>query len=77
MNEISVMPRNAAASDSLSAQSAPLVISSLPAPVQQSLRRMFADPRTLEKQERAELVAQLRACVVQHPKVSELRVVYG
>ncbi|MGA8366941.1 MAG: hypothetical protein WB716_06460 [Candidatus Acidiferrales bacterium] len=77
MNEISVMPRNAAASDSLSAQSAPLAISSLPVPVQQSLRRMFADPRTLEKQERAELVAQLRACVLQHPKVSELRVVYG
>jgi Tfp pilus assembly protein PilF len=38
---------------------------------------MFADPRMLEKQERAELVAQLRTCVAQHPKVSELRVLFG
>jgi len=41
------------------------------------LRRMFADPRMLEKPERAELVSELRLCVRQYPKVSELRVVYG
>jgi tetratricopeptide (TPR) repeat protein len=38
---------------------------------------MFANPYLLEKDERAELVAQLRECVAQHPKVSELRVLFG
>ena len=33
--------------------------------------------RLLEKQERTELVAQLRDCVAQHPQVSELRVLFG
>lgn len=39
--------------------------------------RMFADPRMLEREDRVELVAQLRACVAAHPKVSELRVLFG
>ncbi len=38
---------------------------------------MFADPHLLEKQERAELVQGLRECVLAHPEVSELRVLYG
>jgi tetratricopeptide (TPR) repeat protein len=38
---------------------------------------MFADPHLLEKQERAELVHELRECVRAHPEVSELRVLYG
>jgi hypothetical protein len=38
---------------------------------------MFADPRALEKQERADLVAGLRQCVARYPEVSELRVVLG
>jgi hypothetical protein len=41
------------------------------------LGRMFADPRALEKQEKLELVAQLRAAVEKHPAVSELRVLLG
>ena len=41
------------------------------------LGRMFADPRTLEKHETLELVAQLRAAVEKHPAVSELRVLFG
>ncbi len=41
------------------------------------LGRMFADPRTLEKHEKVELVAQLRAAVEEHPTVSELRVLFG
>jgi hypothetical protein len=38
---------------------------------------MFADPRVLEKQERAGLVAELRECVARYPKVAELRVLLG
>jgi tetratricopeptide (TPR) repeat protein len=38
---------------------------------------MFADPHLLEKPERAELVQGLRECVLAHPEVSELRVLYG
>lgn len=41
------------------------------------LGRMFADPRTLEKHETAELVVQLQAAVEKHPAVSELRVLFG
>ena len=41
------------------------------------LGRMFADPRLLEKHERAELVAQLRVSVEEYPTVSELRVLLG
>jgi hypothetical protein len=41
------------------------------------LGRMFADPRTLEKHEKVELVAQLRTAVEEHPTVSELRVLLG
>ncbi|MGA8870219.1 MAG: hypothetical protein WB460_03710 [Candidatus Acidiferrales bacterium] len=41
------------------------------------LGRMFADPRTLEKHEKAELVVQLAAAVEKHPAVSELRVLFG
>ena len=41
------------------------------------LGRMFADPRTLEKHEKVELVVQLRAAVEKHPGVSELRVLFG
>ena len=41
------------------------------------LGRMFADPRTLEKHEKLELIAQLRAAVEEHPTVSELRVLFG
>jgi lipopolysaccharide biosynthesis regulator YciM len=41
------------------------------------LGRMFADPRTLEKHETAELVARLSAAVEKCPAVSELRVLLG
>jgi lipopolysaccharide biosynthesis regulator YciM len=41
------------------------------------LGRMFADPRTLEKHETVDLVAQLSAAVKKCPAVSELRVLLG
>jgi hypothetical protein len=77
MTENAIVSISEKATHSLSAHATPLSIASVPASAQQSLQRMFSDPRTLEKQERAELVAQLRACVAQHPKVSELRVLFG
>ena len=49
----------------------------VPSQAQGLLLRMFADPRTLAKEERADLVKQLKDCVVRHPEVSDLRVVYG
>jgi len=39
--------------------------------------RMFADPSTLAKEERADLVKHLRECVVRNPENSDLRVVLG
>ena len=38
---------------------------------------MFADPCVLDKAERTNLVGQLRECVKAHPRVSELRVLFG
>jgi hypothetical protein len=77
------MPLDAAAageesiSDSLTApgSSSPLAI--IPAEAQGLLMRMFTDPNLLEKPERTELVAQLRACVRARPDVAELRVLFG
>jgi predicted Zn-dependent protease len=55
--------------------SAPLV------PLQQETHglvvRMFADPHTLEKNEREDLVSGLRESVARHPQNSELRVLLG
>jgi tetratricopeptide (TPR) repeat protein len=63
-----------------SALSAPSVSSALAqiAPRAQGLLvRMFADPYLLSKEDRADLVQGLRECVVAHPNVSELRVLFG
>lgn len=54
-----------------------LALASIPENTQVLMKRMFADPRVLEKEDRAELVAQLGDCVEKFPKVSELRVLYG
>jgi hypothetical protein len=57
--------------------SAPLSLIAVPPESQRLLMRMFADPRVLAKEEKADLVKQLRDCVALNPKVSDLRVVYG
>jgi hypothetical protein len=49
----------------------------LPRAAQGTLLRMFADPNVLAKDERADLVKQLKDCVVRNPDVADLRVVYG
>jgi hypothetical protein len=52
-------------------------LATIPEKAQGLLLRMFADPYLLEKPERADLVGQLRECVVANPEVSELRVLLG
>ena len=63
-----------------SALGARLTSSSLavvPQRTQVQLLRMFADSSVLEKEERAELVRELRECVKANPQVSDLRVLFG
>ena len=63
-----------------SALGARLTSSSLavvPQRTQVQLLRMFADSSVLEKDERAELVRELRECVKANPQVSDLRVLFG
>lgn len=43
----------------------------------QALERMFRDPRLLERQERSDLIAQLRNAVDLAPHMPEVRVLYG
>ncbi|MGH9496358.1 MAG: hypothetical protein ACRD3B_15265 [Candidatus Sulfotelmatobacter sp.] len=77
MNDASIVPSHEKIPNSLT-ESVPLLpVVSVPAGTQQVLKRMFADPRLLEKEECAGLVAELRQCVAQHPNVSELRVLLG
>jgi len=63
--------------NALTASSQSLALPLVPSEMHGLLRRMFADPRILEKREKEELVARLGECVQQYPKVSELRVLYG
>jgi tetratricopeptide (TPR) repeat protein len=65
-------PGNALASSQPS-----LSLALVPQQAQGLLLRMFANPNLLARDERALLVTQLRECVALHPKVSDLRVVYG
>jgi hypothetical protein len=50
---------------------------SVPERARVQLIRMFRDPNVLERQERAELVAQLKEAVALEPEISELRVILG
>lgn len=77
--ETHIVPANQNSVEALaaSATSAPLSLAGVPARTQGLLLRMFADPRVLAKEEKAEIVNQLRECVALHPKISDLRVVYG
>jgi len=77
MNDAPIVSSNENAPNSLTVSAPLLPIASVPVKTQQVLRRMFTDPRLLEKQECADLVAELRQCVAEYPKVSELRVLLG
>ncbi len=77
MTEASIVRSSENIADCLDAPTASTALASIPKATQQALSRMFADPRLLEKHERADLVSGLRACVARHPEVSELRVLLG
>lgn len=56
---------------------ASLSLIGVPAAAQGLLMKMFADPRVLTKEQKADLVSQMRDWVERNPKVSDLRVLYG
>jgi hypothetical protein len=58
-------------------ESAIALPSILPEAAQSQLVRMFRDPHVLEKDERAELVAQLKAAADMFPHLAEVRVLLG
>lgn len=60
------------------AQSATLSFPSvISEPARMQLLRMFRDPNVMEREDRAELVQQLKEAVALEPQVSELRVLLG
>ncbi|HXJ87914.1 MAG TPA: hypothetical protein VMS18_13920 [Candidatus Binatia bacterium] len=61
----------------LQSQVSSLALASISQEGQELLLRMFSDPYLLEKEERANLVSQLKESVAQFPEVSELRVLLG
>lgn len=77
MNPEMQITTNGQNSAELAAAASSPVLARIPVKTQGSLLRMFADPHLLEKPERSELVQGLRECVLAHPDVSELRVLYG
>lgn len=59
-------------------EDAPVMLPAIiPASAREGLVRMFRDPSVLDKQERVELVQELRKAVSLEPNVSELRVLLG
>jgi hypothetical protein len=74
--EIEMMPRSENSS-ALAVPVASSVLAQVAPKAQGLLVRMFADPYLLSKEDCGELVQELRECVATHPRVSELRVLYG
>src|ERR1700751_645965 len=68
---------NAQPTTALSARVSALALASVTRETQTLLLGMVSDPYLLEKEERADLVQQLRDSVAQFPDVSELRVLLG
>ena len=64
-------------SQALAVSSPSLSLSLIPSQARAPLMRMFADPSTLAKEERIDLVKHLRQCVVRNPENADLRVVLG
>ena len=63
---------------SVPSELSPITIATvLPESTSQQLTRMFRDPYILEKDERVELIKQLREAVALEPTIPELRVVLG
>jgi tetratricopeptide (TPR) repeat protein len=77
MNPEAELAIGAQTAETLTLPAASPVLARIPKQTQGSLLRMFTDPHLLEKEERAELVAGLRECVLANPDSSDLRVLYG
>jgi len=75
--ETNLVPASQVPAESLSAPAPSLSLAAIPAPAQGLVLRMFANPNVLAKEEKVDLVRQLRDCVALNPEVSDLRVVYG
>jgi len=77
--ETQIVANEGSTSEQLAAASAsaPLSLLGVPAETQGLLMKMFADPRVLAADEKKEIVTRLAECVAKHPRVSELRVLYG
>jgi tetratricopeptide (TPR) repeat protein len=64
-------------SNALSGRLASSSLAVVPEKTQVQLLRMFANPSALEKEERLDLMRDLRECVKANPQVSDLRVLFG
>ena len=65
------------ANSTLAGRVSSLALSTITPQTKSLLLRMFADPYVLDKDEKKELISQLRKCVTQFPQVPELRVLLG
>lgn len=77
MTDIAMVSKPENAEAPLSGPLSAMSLIPVPAQTQGSLLRMFADPRTLTKDETVDLVTQLRNCVTRQPDVAEWRVLLG
>lgn len=75
--ETQIVASDVPGGEQLAPASAPLSLIGVPAETHGLLMKMFADPRVLAKEEKAQLVSKLGECVALSPKVSDLRVLYG
>src|SRR5258707_9458558 len=77
MENIQIVLNDCQTKNALTARVSSLTLSSITSRSQSLLLRMFADPYMLDKDQRMELISQLRERVAQFPQVSELRVLLG
>jgi hypothetical protein len=77
MKNAEIVLNDSQTNNALKSRVSSLALSSITSQTQNLLLRMFADPYTLDKEQKAELISHLRECVTQFPEVSELRVLLG
>jgi hypothetical protein len=77
MENAEIVLNDSQTKNALTARLSSLALSSITSQTQGLLLRMFADPYVLDKDQKIELISQLRECVTQFPQVSELRVLLG
>jgi cytochrome c-type biogenesis protein CcmH/NrfG len=77
MENAEIVLNDSQTKNALTARVSSLALSSITSQTQGLLLRMFADPYVLDKDQKIELISQLRECVTRFPQVSELRVLLG